>query len=138
MLRVQSRVEGLKVIWWKNGYRSNWTEHKKAGFTTQALFYSTQKTMFEDTLLKHNKVLLQGFRDTVFLKGVKEDIGVHKDELRTILRSNMVTDILKGVIPDNINKWFDNPEKMPVVQVWAKILWKYKGLSTNTDVNFMH
>ena len=50
-------------------------------------------------------------------------------KLNGILRNSEVSQILRGAVDDDDEKWLAQPWKIPALQIWAKMYHEYEGMT---------
>ena len=66
--------------------------------------------------------------DAVFEPSSKVDTAA-QTKLNGNLRNGDVSQILRGAVDDDDEKWLAQPWKIPALQIWSKMCHKYEGMT---------
>ena len=136
-LRANSRFNTLNIKWTKDAYGSNWTKATEVGFDDKPQLDSARKTMIEDTTFSEAQTFLTEIRDATFPLGTKDDNAAFKDSIRNTIKDPAVTEVIRCVQPNDIEKWPEEPWKNQAIITWTSILWRYLGAEATVESNFM-
>jgi hypothetical protein len=107
---------------------SNFTDYKKLGFRDEDALKKAHKSIDLKYLRKLNRMAALLLHDAVFEASTKVYTAA-QTKLNGILRNSEVSQILRGTVDDDDEKWLAQPWKIPSLQIWAKMYHKYKGMT---------
>ena len=78
-------------------------------------------------LRKINRTACKLLHDVVLDHTTKQ--AAARTKLRSILKPNEVSEILKGAVDHDHDEWITEPWNIPAVRIWGKIFHKYDGMT---------
>ena len=117
----------------KDTLGSHFADHDKLGMTADEL---TDAHELLDTkhLTQVNRALTRMMHDAAFSGGTET---AHITKLRVILRTPQVSQILAGDKMGTESEWSTKPWLMPAMQMWAKLVYKFEGMTDMINGCFM-
>eukprot|EP00961_Rhodomonas_salina_P230052 3108818-Rhodomonas_salina.1 len=105
---------------------SNWTKWNKCCYSTQAAYTKQVAKILLNFMNKINRVLVERILTAIFGSNLSKKGSREAEALRQHLITAEVKDLLSGSV--NAKPWAEKPHKMITVQMWAKLVFKYKGV----------
>ena len=118
----------------KDKLGANWADPEKCGMKEKELT-DAHNVLDAKYLRMVNRALTRTLHDAVFPAGTPETI--HTTKLRSILKTPEVLKILAGDALGGEQKWATEPWLMPAMQLWAKLTYRFEGMTDMINGSFM-
>ena len=118
----------------KDKLGANWADPEKCGMKEKELT-DAHNVLDAKYLRMVNRALTRTLHDAVFPAGTSETI--HTTKLRSILKTPEVLKILAGDALGGEQKWATEPWLMPAMQLWAKLTYRFEGMTDMINGSFM-
>ena len=111
----------------------NWADHEKCVMSEDDLV-EAHKVLDVKYLQEMNRLLVKMLHDAVF-SGRSETIAITR--LRSILKTPQVAKTITGEEIGDEEQWSTMPWKMPSVQIFAKLIYRFEGMTEMINGAFM-
>ena len=111
----------------------NWADHEKCVMSEDDLI-EAHKVLDVKYLREMNRLLVKMLHDAVF-SGRSETIAITR--LRSILKTPQVAKTIAGEEIGDEEQWSTMPWKMPSVQIFAKLIYRFEGMTEMINGAFM-
>ena len=118
----------------KDKLGANWADPEKCGMKEKELT-DAHNVLDAKYLRMVNRALTRTLHDAVFPAGTPETI--HTTKLRSILKTPEVLKILAGDALGGEQAWATEPWLMPAMQLWAKLTYRFEGMTDMINGSFM-
>ena len=119
---------GLLLSLNKNRMTELGSNFKKLGFRDEDTLKKAHKSIGLKYLRKLNRMAARLLHDAVFEPSTKVYTAA-QTKLNGILRNSEVSQIPRGAVDDDDEKWLAQPWKIPALQIWAKMYHEYEGMT---------
>ena len=120
----------------KDRLGANYSEHEKLSMTEDDLAVAHQ-LLDSKYLSQVNRSLTRMLHDAVFPGDSRGEDTIAINKLRSTLKTPTVTKILAGEKLGDEGLWPTKPWLMPAVQMWAKLAYKFEGMTEMINGCFM-
>ena len=118
----------------KNKLGSNWADAERCGLTEDEL--SKAHDVLDAKYLREvNRTLARILHDAVFSGVGLETIATTR--LRSILKTLLAAKIIAGEVVGGENLWCTQPWLMESTQMWAKLIYRFEGMTEMINGAFM-
>eukprot|EP00961_Rhodomonas_salina_P128593 1732710-Rhodomonas_salina.2 len=112
-----------------------WTEWEKCGFSTEEAYAKQVKRIHLQFLIKINRVVIERILTSIYGADTSKKGSREAEALLKMLITPAVKELLSGSV--NAETWEERPDSMLAVQMWAKLCFKYKGVSDINSKNLL-
>eukprot|EP00961_Rhodomonas_salina_P260394 3518829-Rhodomonas_salina.1 len=86
-------------------------------------------------LIRTNRILVEKFLTAVYGSDFSKKGSREAEALHHMLITQAIKELLSGTV--NSSTWDEKPHCMPAVQMWAKLCFKYEGVSDINSKNLL-
>jgi hypothetical protein len=120
----------------KDRLGANYADHDKLGMSADELS-SAHDVLDSKYMSQVNRSLTRTLHDAVFPGDSRGEDTIAVNKLRNILKTPEVTKILAGEKLGDESEWVTKPWLIPALQMWAKLAYKFEGMTEMINGCFM-